>query len=145
MKRISLLLFSASLLCIIACNKKEQPIEVTSENMHQAIDKVVEVMIHDIFSPVVASRIFVYPDIAAYEIIAKNDPKPYIIGGGEIYKIGLPFAEKIELTRLHETFKDADTFFPEFSNEKWELISEEEHPKDEKHKYSFTYETWVRK
>tara|TARA_R110002012_G_scaffold70712_1_gene181917 strand:+ start:42479 stop:42964 length:486 start_codon:yes stop_codon:yes gene_type:complete len=77
--------------------------------------------------------------------IAKNDPKPYIIGGGEIYKIGLPFAEKIELTRLHETFKDADTFFPEFSNEKWELISEEEHPKDEKHKYSFTYETWVRK
>ena len=77
--------------------------------------------------------------------IAKNDPKPYIIGGGEIYKIGLPFAEKIELTRVHETFKDADTFFPEFSNEKWELISEEEHPKDEKHKYSFTYETWVRK
>ncbi|MEJ4086799.1 vanadium-dependent haloperoxidase [Galbibacter orientalis] len=81
MKRISLLLFSASLLCIIACNKEEQPIEVTSENMHQAIDKVVEVMIHDIFSPVVASRIFVYPDIAAYEIIAKNDPNYNSLAG----------------------------------------------------------------
>lgn len=73
MKRIYLLLFSASLLSFIACNKEEKPIEVTSENMHQAIDKVVEVMIHDIFSPVVASRIFVYPDIAAYEIIANKD------------------------------------------------------------------------
>ena len=81
MKRISLLLFSASLLCIIACNKEEQPIEVSSENMHQAIDKVVEVMIHDIFSPVVASRIFVYPDIAAYEIIAKNDPNYNSLAG----------------------------------------------------------------
>ena len=81
MKRISLLLFSASLLCIIACNKEEQPIEVTSENMHQAIDKVVEVMIHDIFSPVVASRIFVYPDIAAYEIIAKNAPNYNSLAG----------------------------------------------------------------
>jgi hypothetical protein len=29
-------------------------------------------MIHDIFSPPVASRIFVYPNIAAYEIIAQN-------------------------------------------------------------------------
>ena len=29
-------------------------------------------MVHDIFSPPVASRIFVYPNIAAYEIIAQN-------------------------------------------------------------------------
>jgi hypothetical protein len=29
-------------------------------------------MIHDIFSPPVASRIFVYPNVAAYEVIAQN-------------------------------------------------------------------------
>jgi hypothetical protein len=29
-------------------------------------------LIHDIFSPPVASRIFVYPNVAAYEIIAQN-------------------------------------------------------------------------
>lgn len=77
--------------------------------------------------------------------ISKDDAQPFIIGGGEIYKMGLPFADKIELTRVHETFKDADTFFPEFSKEEWQLISEVEHPKDEKHKYSFDYETWVKK
>ena len=77
--------------------------------------------------------------------ISEGDSQPFIIGGGEIYKMGLPFADKIELTRVHGTFDDADTFFPEFSKEEWKLISEVEHGKDEKHKYSFTYETWLRK
>lgn len=77
--------------------------------------------------------------------ISEEDSQPFIIGGGEIYKMGLSFADKIELTRVHGTFDGADTFFPEFSKEEWELISEVEHGKDEKHKYSFTYETWLRK
>jgi hypothetical protein len=33
---------------------------------------VTQIMIHDIFSPPVASRIFVYPNVAAYEVIAQN-------------------------------------------------------------------------
>lgn len=77
--------------------------------------------------------------------ITKNDVQPFIIGGGEIYKIGLPFADKIELTRVHGAFEGADTFFPEFSKDNWELVAEEKHEKDDKHNYAFTYETWVRK
>ncbi len=77
--------------------------------------------------------------------IAKDDDQPFIIGGGEIYKMGLPVAHKIELTRVHGSFADADTFFPEFSADEWQLTSELEHQKDEKHKYSFVYQTWVRK
>ena len=47
------------------------------------MDKVIEVMIHDIFSPPVASRIFAYPNIAAYEIIAKKDG-PYKSLAGQV-------------------------------------------------------------
>ena len=36
---------------------------------------VTEIMVHDIFSPPVASRIYVYPNVAAYEIIAQNSTK----------------------------------------------------------------------
>ena len=56
-----------------ACTQKSTPIEITEEHLHASIDKVTEIMIHDIFSPPVASRIFVYPNIAAYEIMAKNE------------------------------------------------------------------------
>jgi len=62
-----------ALVTLVACNKNEEPIIVTTDELHMAIDKVTEIMIHDIFSPPVASRIYAYPNIAAYEIIALND------------------------------------------------------------------------
>ena len=73
-----------------------------------------------------------------------GDPEAFIIGGGEIYNIAIEVADKIELTRIHGTF-EADTFFPDIDEDKWELVKEEFHEKDEKHKYSFTYLTYLRK
>lgn len=56
---------------ILSCTeKKEEPIVITVDDIHGSVDKVTEIMIHDIFSPPVASRIYAYPNIAAYEIIA---------------------------------------------------------------------------
>lgn len=73
--------------------------------------------------------------------LAENDSLSFIIGGGEIYNLGLPYANKIELTRIHATF-EADTFFPEIDKTKWKLVAEVYHPKDERHKYDFTYLTY---
>jgi len=56
-----------------ACAPEEKPIVITSDNFHDAIDKVTQVMIHDIFSPPQASRIYAYPNVAAYEIMAQED------------------------------------------------------------------------
>jgi hypothetical protein len=52
--------------------KKDKSIVVSPDEYHAAVENVTQIMIHDIFSPPVASRIFVYPNIAAYEIIAQN-------------------------------------------------------------------------
>ena len=78
--------------------------------------------------------------------IAKTIPneESFIIGGGEIYKQSLPFADKIELTRVHGIF-EADAFFPEIEDTKWILTNEEFHPKDEKHNFGFTYQTFLKK
>ena len=73
-----------------------------------------------------------------------DDENPYIIGGGEIYKLGMEFATHIELTRVHGTF-EADAFFPEIDADTWELIEESYHPKDEKHDYAFTYLTYAKR
>ncbi|TXN36998.1 dihydrofolate reductase [Flagellimonas hymeniacidonis] len=68
----------------------------------------------------------------------------YIIGGGEIYKQAMAFATDIELTRIHDSF-EADTFFPEIDETQWELVKEEYHSKDERHKHDFTYRSYKRK
>jgi len=79
MKRyITILAFS---LLLINCKKKEEPIKISSEELHNSIEKIVEIMIHDIFSPPVASRIFAYPNIAAYEIIAQVNPDYQSLAG----------------------------------------------------------------
>ncbi|AOW21544.1 vanadium-dependent haloperoxidase [Urechidicola croceus] len=62
-----------ALTTIVSCSKKKEPIIVTANQYHDAIDHVVDIMVHDIFSPPVASRIFAYPNVAAYEIIAQNN------------------------------------------------------------------------
>lgn len=80
---------------------------------------------------------------AAIELAAA-DPQPFVIGGGEIYKMAMKLADKIELTRVHGSF-EADTFFPEIDENQWKLVSEEFHDKDEKHHYAFTYLTYERK
>lgn len=74
---------------------------------------------------------------------AKDDPQPFVIGGGEIYNLALEKADAIELTRVHGTF-DADTYFPDFEEKDWKLVEKEEHPADERHKYAFTYLTYER-
>ncbi|MBT8188198.1 MAG: dihydrofolate reductase [Croceitalea sp.] len=76
--------------------------------------------------------------------IAAQDEQAFIIGGGEIYQQAMGVANKIELTRIHESF-EADTFFPEIDSNVWQLINEVYHPKDERHRFDFTYLTYVRK
>ncbi len=74
---------------------------------------------------------------------SKNDVQPFVIGGGEIYKQAMALADKIELTRVHETF-DADTFFPEIDTSIWKETSNTFHKKDNEHKYSFSFITYKR-
>jgi len=57
---------------LFSCDK-EQPIVVSVDDLHNSIDQVTNIMIHDIFSPPVASRVYAYPNIAAYEIVAMAD------------------------------------------------------------------------
>ncbi|WP_431137107.1 dihydrofolate reductase [Psychroserpens mesophilus] len=76
---------------------------------------------------------------------ARHDKQPFIIGGGEIYKQSMSLADKIELTRVHSKFENADTFFPEIDTLKWKEISRITHDVDEKHAHAFSFITYLRK
>ena len=61
-----------------------------------------------------------------------------MIGGGEIFKLALPLAQRLHLTRVHANV-DCDVFFPQFNEEDWVVIERSEHPADEKNEYPFTF------
>jgi dihydrofolate reductase len=50
----------------------------------------------------------------------------FVIGGAEIYADMLPYAERLDLTRIHRDFA-GDTFFPDFDPAAWDETWREEH------------------
>lgn len=68
----------------------------------------------------------------------------FVIGGAEIFKEVLPYADKLYLTMIHHQF-EGDTFFPVFDIDKWELESREIGPKDEKNPYDYEFLIYKRK
>ena len=70
--------------------------------------------------------------------VAENDNQPFIIGGGEIYKLSMEIADRIELTRVHTSI-EGDTSFPEIDLEKWQEVKNEKRLKNEKNEYDFSF------
>ena len=68
----------------------------------------------------------------------------FIIGGGEIFKQAMALANRIYMTEIHADF-EGDTFFPEINQNEWIKTDVENHLKDEKNPYNYTYITYVRK
>lgn len=70
-----LFIFLFSMCCLISCKDENEAIVIQRQDYDKAIDKLTEIMVHDIFSPPVASRIYVYPNIAAYETLNQDSEK----------------------------------------------------------------------
>ncbi|MET2985083.1 vanadium-dependent haloperoxidase [Aureibaculum conchae] len=91
---IALIFLALISLIAVSCKDNSEPIVITPDDFHASVDKVVEVMVHDIFSPPVASRIFAYPNIAAYEIIAQNDSAYNSLQGQITHLKSIPKADE---------------------------------------------------
>ncbi len=76
---------------------------------------------------------------------ARSDKQPFIIGGGEIYKQSIALANRIELTRVHSSFENADTYFPEIDDSQWQEANNTTHDADDKHAHAFSFITYLRK
>ncbi len=68
----------------------------------------------------------------------------FVIGGGEIYRLALPQANRIYLTRVHTTVVEGDATFPELDPAEWRLTSSQDHPADERNEHACTFEVWER-
>ena len=64
---------------VYSCNINRDYKSSISDPMlfQESVQNLTDIIVHDIFSPPVASRVYLYPTIAAYEIIAKFDTLNY--------------------------------------------------------------------
>ena len=82
---------------------------------------------------------------AEFFVTANDYREVMIIGGAHVYRQTIDDADKIYLTRVHHVFDDADAFFHAIDEKKWKLVSNEDHSKDDKHAYDYSFQLWERK
>lgn len=78
---------------------------------------------------------------AAYE---KAHGNQFIIGGGQIYNQSLPDTDVVYATEVHETFPQAEVFFPELGDD-WREVAREAHSADDRNKYAYDFVTYARR
>lgn len=73
-----------------------------------------------------------------------GEQEAFIIGGGDIFRQSIVWADRIYLTRIFHEF-EGDTFFPEMKSEEWRMISEAKHEANEKNRFSYAFQVFERK
>lgn len=68
----------------------------------------------------------------------------FIIGGGNIFKQSLIFADRMYITWIDHSF-DGDTYFPEFSEEEWSLTSKFKGERNDTNPYDYYFLQYDRK
>jgi dihydrofolate reductase len=61
-----------------------------------------------------------------------------VIGGAAVYRLALPRAQRIYLTRIHAS-PEGDTHFPELDADAWEEVARRERPADERNAHDLTF------
>lgn len=112
--------------------KNRQNLVITSKTKHNLPDDV-----------------YVYHSVSdvlfEYKHYAEEQVELWVIGGQSIYEQFLPHADKIYLTIIEHTFSKADTYFPKFSLVDWRVANREDHKKDEKHPYNYSFVTYEKR
>jgi dihydrofolate reductase len=67
------------------------------------------------------------------------DEQVFVIGGAQIYKQVMAYADKLYITEVAASFPDADVFFPEIDKALWREVSRQDNPADEKHAYAYSF------
>ena len=67
----------------------------------------------------------------------------FLIGGGELYALGLQHASKLHITRIHTTLV-GDTYFPQIDTDLWKRTEIVNRVADESNAHDLSFETWSR-
>lgn len=80
----------------------------------------------------------------AFEIAGAADQEVFVIGGASIYKQSIDFADKLYITKVHAS-PEGDTMFPEIRESDWKMISSEDHSRDDKNEYDYSFTIYERR
>lgn len=87
----------------------------------------------------------VFDDIKkVIDLATKTDEEIFVIGGGDIFKQLLPYADRLYVTFIDESFK-GDVYFPEIPRDQFVEVSKVKGINDEKNPYDYYFIEYERR
>ena len=102
------------------------------------------VLCNDVSLNIENENVEVLSDVNLLDKYIKSDEENFVIGGATIYRLLLPKASKLYITKINESF-EGDVHFPEIDLDDWKVVSKEKGKKDEKNPYDYEYINFERK
>ena len=102
------------------------------------------VLCNDVSLNIENENVEVLSDVNLLDKYIKSDEENFVIGGATIYRLLLPKASKLYITKINESF-EGDVYFPEIDLDDWKVVSKEKGKKDEKNTYDYEYINFERK
>ena len=102
------------------------------------------ILCNDMKMDVEDDRIEILDDISKLDKYIDSDEENFVIGGATIYRLLMPYANKMYITEIDQEF-EGDVSFPEINKEEWDIVEVKKGLKDEKNPYDYNYVTYVRK
>ena len=83
-------------------------------------------------------------DISKIDKYVSCDEECFVIGGATIYRLLMPYANKMYITKINQDF-EGDVYFPEIDEEVWKETSRQKGLKNEENPYDYEYITYIKK
>lgn len=85
----------------------------------------------------------VAPSLADAVDLLANDCIPFVVGGAEIYRMAMPYADHLYVTKV-DAHIDGDATMDRWNDSDWTCIEREELPADEANQYATMFLHLVR-
>lgn len=72
-----------------------------------------------------------------------GEAEVFVAGGGEVYALALPRAERLYVTLIHADV-EGDARFPALDASRWRLVEDERHAADERHALPYSFRRYER-
>ena len=86
----------------------------------------------------------VLEDISMLKEYIESEEENFVIGGATIYKLLMPYANKLYITHINQEF-EGDVYFPEINTNEWQVVEKVKGLKDDKNPFDYEYVTYIKK
>ena len=102
------------------------------------------ILCNDMNMKIEDKNVEILDDISKLDKYISSEEENFVIGGATIYKLLMPYANKMYITKINQDF-EGDVYFPEIKEEEWKETSKQKGLKNEQNPFDYEYITYIRK